>query len=107
MNIFKRKLLSFSLLLSCIITSNIAKGSHFYGADFYYTHVIGNTYKVYLVVYGDCSGTSFPSFPGSTPEVIVYNNGNQASTLPTALAACKRSPDRRRNSHKLFGEFRP
>jgi gliding motility-associated-like protein len=87
MNIFKRILLSFSLLLSCILTSNIAKGSHFYGADFYYTHVIGNTYKVYLVVYGDCSGTAFPSFPSSTPEVIVYNNGNPYDTLNLTIQA--------------------
>ena len=87
MNLYKRILLSFSLLFACLITSNIAKGSHFYGADFYYTHVIGNTYKVYLVVYGDCSGTSFPSFPGSTPEVIVYNNGNPYDTLNLTIQA--------------------
>ena len=87
MNIYKRLLLSSFLFLACFFTSNEIKASHFYGADFYYSYVIGNTYKVYLVVYGDCSGTSFPSFPGSQPEVIVYNNGNPYDTLTLSIQA--------------------
>ncbi|NBX27267.1 MAG: hypothetical protein EBR55_03310 [Chitinophagia bacterium] len=87
MNIYKRIVLSLFLLLNCLLSNISTKASHFYGADFYYSHVIGNTYKVYLVVYGDCSGTSFPSFPGSTPEVIVYNNGNPFDTLTLSIQA--------------------
>lgn len=84
---YKRILFGFFLFLASFLTSKVSKASHFYGADFYYTHVIGNTYKVYLVVYGDCSGTSFPSFPGSQPQVVVYNNGNSYDTLTLTIQA--------------------
>ena len=85
MNIFKRILLSFSLLLSCILTSNIAKGSHFYGADFYYTHLGGLTYQVTLVVYGDCGGSAFPSLASSSPEVQVFNNNTLFQTISLGI----------------------
>jgi gliding motility-associated-like protein len=87
MNVYKRILLSLSFILSFLLVNKVSKASHFYGADFYYSHVIGNTYKVYLVVYGDCSGTSYPSFPGSQPQVVVYNNGNSYDTLTLTIQA--------------------
>ncbi|RYD58020.1 MAG: gliding motility-associated C-terminal domain-containing protein [Sphingobacteriales bacterium] len=55
------KILIVSLLF--ILTAGKLSASHYYGADLYYTHVAGNTYKVTLVAFGDCSGGQFISFP--------------------------------------------
>jgi hypothetical protein len=43
--------------------------SHFYGVDLFYTHVAGNTYKVTMVAYGDCSGQQFPFFSITRPRI--------------------------------------
>jgi gliding motility-associated-like protein len=37
--------------------------------------VSGTTYKVSLVIYGDCSGAIFPTLDGATPTVFLLNNG--------------------------------
>lgn len=51
--------------------------SHYYGVDLYYTHVSGNTYKVTIVSYGDCSGQAFPTFPTSRPRVYIMKGNTQ------------------------------
>lgn len=68
----------FTLLGSAIRTS----ASHLYGGDLKYEYVssTGNnhTYKVTLVLYGDCSGGplgTFGTLPVSQPYVYVYKNG--------------------------------
>ena len=53
-----------------ILLSGKLFASHFYGVDLFYTHVSGNTYRVSLVAYGDCSGVQFPSF--STQQPLIY-----------------------------------
>ena len=50
-----------------------AFATHIYGADFYYTWISGNTYKITLALYGDCSGASFPSLNGATATALAYN----------------------------------
>ncbi len=64
-----------------------ARASHLFGADLYYTWVSGNTYRITLAAYGDCSGGSFPSLATSTPNVEVYLNGSSSvsSTLILSL----------------------
>ncbi len=74
---FKRLFLVSILLLSC----QLAKATHFYGADLFYTHVSGLTYKVTLVVYGDCAGASFPSFATASPRIRVSNGSSFYSNL--------------------------
>ena len=61
-----------TVLLSA--TLHTASASHFYGADFFYQHISGNTYQVSLVVYGDCSGSAFPNLEGSSAQVLVLEN---------------------------------
>ena len=64
-----------SLLLLCLITLS-AKASHIFGADFYYQHVSGNTYRIVLDIYGDCHGSAFPSLSSSSPFVEIFDNNN-------------------------------
>src|SRR5688572_26234988 len=68
--LFKLIVLSFIILF----TSRKATASHLFGADFYYTHVSGNTYNVILDVYGDCSGAIFPTLIGCAPLVQIFDN---------------------------------
>ncbi len=74
----------FRALLICLMLvcfSFVSRASHIFGMDLYYTHVSGNTYTVYLAVYGDCAGAAFSTLPGSSPVVGVYNGGSYHSTL--------------------------
>lgn len=67
-----RRLLTLFILLICAVT---VKASHIYGGDLLYEHVSGNTYKVILTIYGDCSGTTaFPSLgTNARPQLTVYD----------------------------------
>lgn len=46
--------------------------THVYGGELFYEHITGNTYRLSLYLYGDCSGTAFNTL-GSAPQVYVYN----------------------------------
>lgn len=73
-----KKILLFRFLcgaLFLLLSSSAARATHIYGADFYYTHNSGNLYTITLVVYGDCSGQSFPALQGATPQINIYNGG--------------------------------
>lgn len=77
------------LLLTSLGLSNRAFASHLYGGDLKYEYIssTGNnhTYKVTLVIYGDCSGGptgTFGTLPVSQPYVYIYKNG--AVYNPTA-----------------------
>jgi gliding motility-associated-like protein len=76
-----RKSRFFVTFLFVFLLSLSAKASHIFGVDFYYSHVSGNTYKVYLVAYGDCSGSAFSTFATSTPQVKVYNGSTYFNQL--------------------------
>ncbi|MBZ0099146.1 MAG: hypothetical protein K8F30_08685, partial [Taibaiella sp.] len=58
-----------------------AYATHIYGADLFYTHVTGNTYRVSLNVYGDCAGSAFPALSTATAQVIVFNGSSTYTTL--------------------------
>lgn len=62
------------LLLLLLFTAGKVTATHIYGADFTYTWVSGNTYTIKLAIYGDCSGSAFPTLNGATATVLVYNN---------------------------------
>lgn len=71
------------LAVIMISAATAAKASHIFGADLYYTHVSGNTYTITMAFYGDCSGSAFPSLPGNSPQMEIFNNNvlTQTTTL--------------------------
>ena len=73
------------LVLCFAAAANSSKASHIYGADFYYEYVSGYTYKVTLVVYGNCAGSAFPNLSTASPEVQLFNNNVKLSTFSLAL----------------------
>ncbi|RYZ27700.1 MAG: hypothetical protein EOP49_42090, partial [Sphingobacteriales bacterium] len=53
-----------------------ANANHLFGGELFYTWVSGNTYKVTMILYGDCGSTSaqaFAGLPAAQPEVNVLN----------------------------------
>lgn len=71
-----RKLfLAFILFLSSL--QSVA--SHILGGEIGYTYLSGNDYEIYLIIYGDCSGSSFPNLFSSVPRVEIYKDGNPNS----------------------------
>lgn len=65
-----------------------SRASHIYGADFFYTHVSGNTYKITMIIYGDCKSTIFNTLSSATPGVDIYNN----TTFVTSLSLSIQNP---------------
>jgi len=77
-----KRLRLFLLLFACLFfIAQKAEASHLYGGDLFYTHVSGTTYTVTLVLYGDCGGSSFPSLPGATATINVYNGVTSVTTM--------------------------
>jgi len=67
-----------SLLLAVILFSFSGKSfaSHIVGGDIYYTSLGGLTYKITVVLYGDCgpaSSGAFAGLPTAHPEVCIYD----------------------------------
>ena len=67
----KKSLPAFLLLF--LLLPFASKASHIYGGDFSYAWISGNTYKLTLSLYGDCTGMSFPQFQVSVPQIRIYN----------------------------------
>jgi len=82
-----KKLKIFSILLYLLLSTVAANASHIFGIDFYYKHVTGNTYTIYLTVYGDCSGAAFGSLSTSTPQIDIYNGNTSISSINLAIQA--------------------
>ena len=83
-----KSIVKYFLLFLLLLGTGRAHASHIYGADFYYTHIIGNSYVVTLVLYGDCSNTgSFSSLPNISPQVVVTKNGAVTHTLSLNIQA--------------------
>lgn len=81
--------------LRCLLTVAIAAllhtgayASHLVGTDLYYKHINLDTYKVFVVLYGDCgpmSAGAFATLPTSAPAVCVYDGSTLVSSINLAI----------------------
>lgn len=80
---------SLALSLLLILGSISSFATHVVGGDIYYTHVSGLTYKITVVLYGDCGSTSgvFPSLYTltSAPQVCIYDGTTLLPGMPISL----------------------
>ncbi len=76
------KLVILLLLMSISLSS---RATHIYGADLFYTHLSGNTYRITLNVYGDCGGAAFPSLSSASAVVNIFNGNSSAGSVTLAL----------------------
>lgn len=55
--------------------------SHLFGGDIGYTHITGNTYEITLILYGDCSGSSYLGLFNSTPQISIFNGTSAVASI--------------------------
>ncbi len=82
-----KSLRAFLFFILVLFSTERSYATHIFGVDLYYTHVAGNTYKINLVMYGDCAGAAFPSFPASVPVINIYNGSTFVSSVNLAIQA--------------------
>jgi gliding motility-associated-like protein len=56
-----------------IFSNQLARASHVIGGEIGYKHISGNTYEIYLSIYGDCAGASFVNLASAIPNIEIYN----------------------------------
>ena len=64
--------------------------SHIVGGDLNYTWISGNTYRITVILYGDCGPSStgaFQTLQISSPQVCVYNGNTFVKTLYLPIQA--------------------
>lgn len=66
-----KKILLFILLLLPLFS----RADHVAGIDLYYTHLSGNTYRVSMLVYGNCRGNGYEDLPTLNPQIDVIDSG--------------------------------
>lgn len=73
------------ILLFCLFAVYIpAHANHLFGGELFYTFVSGNTYKVTMILYGDCGSAASPAFSGlatANPQIEIYNGTSLFQTL--------------------------
>lgn len=71
------------VLTLCIAIAFSASASHIYGGELLYSNISGNSYKITLVLYGDCSAnpTTFNGLYTATPAISIYNNQSLYSNV--------------------------
>jgi gliding motility-associated-like protein len=65
-----KKILLFILLL----TPFLGRAGHVGGIDLFYTHLTGNTYRVTMIVYGNCGDSEFPKLYDLNPQIDVIDS---------------------------------
>ncbi len=78
---------SLVILIVLLAASRGAHASHVLGADLYYTWLSGDTYEITLVLYGDCSGSSFSQLQSTAPQICIKRGTTQVATISLAIQA--------------------
>ena len=80
----------FLFVTFALLFSSNMYASHLVGADLYYTHVSGNTYKITLAIYGNCgaaSAAAFSTLPYAAPQICIYSGDSLITNLNLAIQA--------------------
>jgi gliding motility-associated-like protein len=67
----KNRLL-YILAILALLSFGKVHATHIFGGELLYRHLGGNSYRVSLTLYGDCSGSSFKYLDSAAPSIIVY-----------------------------------
>ncbi|PZF74405.1 gliding motility-associated C-terminal domain-containing protein [Taibaiella soli] len=75
-------------LLAVLFSFSItASATHIYGGELLYQYLSGNSYKISLTLYGDCSAnpTTFNQLYSATPSIDISNDAGHYQTTTLAL----------------------
>ena len=78
---FKKILVSFLLAAAFLLAATNSFASHIFGGELLYKHISGNTYRITLTVYGDCSASIFSSLDNSSPTIHIYNGSLEYKSI--------------------------
>ncbi len=76
-------------LVVLLFSSLESRATHIFGCDLNYTWLHDSTYKISLVVYGDCSASGTAPFTGlstATPTICIFNGSATTATTSFNLA---------------------
>ncbi len=79
---------SFLFCTMLLLLGTSVYASHVVGVDLFYTWQSGNTYKVTLIVYGDCgpaSASAFSTLPTATPNICIYDGNTNIDNFNLAI----------------------
>jgi len=68
-------------IILLLLNSYSAKATHIYGGELLYTHITGDTYRITLTLYGDCSGDSYPALANASPSINIFNGAVAVDTI--------------------------
>lgn len=68
------------LIIACLQVQ-YSYATHVFGGELLYEFVSGNSYKISLTLYGDCSGQNFARLYNATPEVLIYEGTSLRQTI--------------------------
>ncbi len=79
-----KSLLVCGLLFTLSIT---AKASHVVGMDLLYTHIVGDQYKLTVVMYGNCGTTTgaFETLPYTQPIICIYDGNTYVTSVTLTI----------------------
>ncbi len=77
----------FLFILLLLAVNNRCAANHLFGADLGYTHLTGNTYKMTLTLYGDCSADAslVSQLYIAKPTIVIYNGASAVNSLVLSL----------------------
>lgn len=75
------KIFPLTILLPLVLVCNSVLANHIAGGELLYKYVSGNTYKISLALYGECSGDAFPHLKTGQPRVAILNEQGVFYTL--------------------------
>ena len=81
---------SILFLLATLFISTSSYANHILGMDLFYTWVSGNTYKITVVIYGDCGSSTAPAFAAlntASPRVCILRGNNPVNTISLNIEA--------------------
>jgi gliding motility-associated-like protein len=73
-----------TLLCTLCLLGNTCFATHIFGGELLYQHQSGNTYKLTLTLYGDCSGTYIGNLDTAAPVIEIYNGAQYLDSLVLA-----------------------
>jgi hypothetical protein len=78
---FARYFRQFLLFTVFLLFAGKGYASHVLGADLSYSWVSGNTYRIQMVIYGDCQSAILSSLPNATPRICIYQGSIFTDTI--------------------------
>jgi gliding motility-associated-like protein len=73
------------ILLLVLSLARTCYATHIFGGELLYRYISGSQYRITLTLYGDCSGSAFPSLATSDPTIVLYKGSQFRDSIHLQL----------------------